>query len=703
MRRVKSVNYLETVIGGVIRQVYFYMERTNRPDSFERFPYLGMLAERFVESERALPEAESVYALGEDAETKKRYELLLKRVCGEGDNQILKTAIDLALASALLTEFAAYLNYYTGKGPTLQLAYEICGEFCPDYAEVIQYQKFLGRVLRIEKKNLSGCADIEAGHELFSYLAGDDGQGDFSPGEELIGGGRFRYQTPLHPMYIREELADTGANLFAQGGYVLYICGEGGKRFLVKHIAKRLEKDVLFVRADKICEQGESPEELLGHLVREAFLFSYMVCIYEEEFAQIKKEEVQMREGLSHAVHSLVSSGIPVILCMREEWDRPSLHCEGRDGIPADTGLRMEKMCRIGLTPLTRAERQKAWEGFAKQYDLKENVEQCSIKYRMNAGEIAQVVEEWRRCGAHAEGESSIPGICCRVLCAGEKEKLGMVQRPKVSMSDLIVPEAVGRTLREICCGALKSYRIYEEWGLERQYPYGKNISVLLAGAPGTGKTMTAHVLAHEIGMPLYQVDLPHVMDKYIGETEKRLEQIFAFAEKANMVLFFDEADALFGKRGEVTEGKDRYANMEVSYLLQRMEQFDGIVILATNFYQNIDKAFLRRMKYVLRYQEPDEEMRRRMWESCLTPQLPREAIDTDYLAGQFPLSGGMIKNVMQCACISAVYEKRPLCMEHVLRAICREYEKLERSISPEFWGEYGYLMEQKERHILDV
>lgn len=702
------MNYLQTVIGGIIRQAYLYMERTNRPDSFERFPYLGMLAERFVEPERALSGEESAYALtGEDAETKKRYELLLKRLCGEGEfgrkekEQVLKTAADLALASALLTEFAAYLNYYTGKGPTLQLAFEMCGQFCPDYVKVTQYRKLLGQVLRIEKKNLSGCADIEAGHELFSYLAGDDDQGDSSLEEELMGNGRFRYQTPLHPMYIREELADTGANLLEQGGYVLYICGEGGKRFLVKHIAKRLKKDVLFVRADKLCKEQESPEEPLGNLVRRAFLFSCMVCIYEGESAQIKKEEVQMREGLSHAVHSLVSSGIPIILCMKEYTDVLPTSCKGKeriDQIPADAGFCQKGMLRIGLAPLTRAERQKVWAGFAKQYDLKEDIEQCSIKYRMNAREIAEVVEEWRRCGTAVEGENSISGICCRVLSAGEKEKLGMVQTPEVSMTDLIVPEAVRRTLKEICCGALKSYRIYEEWGLEGQYPYGKNISVLLAGAPGTGKTMTAHVLAHEIGMPLYQVDLPHVMDKYIGETEKRLEQIFAFAEKANMVLFFDEADALFGKRGEVTEGKDRYANMEVSYLLQRMEQFDGIVILATNFYQNIDKAFLRRIKYVLRYQEPDEEMRRRMWESCLTPQLPREAIDTDYLARQFPLSGGMIKNVMQCACISAVYEERPLCMEHVLRAVRMEYEKLERSISPQMWGEYGYLMDESLR-----
>lgn len=205
---------------------------------------------------------------------------------------------------------------------------------------------------------------------------------------------------------------------------------------------------------------------------------------------------------------------------------------------------------------------------------------------------------------------------------------------------------------------------------------------------------MTAHALAKELGIPLYQVDLSHVLDKYIGETEKHLEQIFAFAAKARPVLFFDEADSLFGKRGEVTEGKDRYANMEVSYILQRIEQFDGVVVLATNFYNNIDKAFLRRMKYVLKYQSPDAEIRRSIWEDCLPPQLPREELDLDFLACQFDFTGGMIKNVVYVACVMAVQQGTNLTMEHILLAVRAEYEKMERTVTKDVWGEYGYLLE---------
>ncbi|MCH5258810.1 MAG: ATP-binding protein [Lachnospiraceae bacterium] len=215
----------------------------------------------------------------------------------------------------------------------------------------------------------------------------------------------------------------------------------------------------------------------------------------------------------------------------------------------------------------------------------------------------------------------------------------------------------------------------------------------MLSGPPGTGKTMTAQTIAGELGLPLYQVDLSGVMDKYIGETEKHLEEIFSFAEKANVVLFFDEADALFGKRGEVLEGRDRYANMEVAYILQRIEQFEGIVILSTNFYNNIDKAFLRRMKYVLKYGMPDKDIRHRIWTSNLPKEQFREELDIDYLASQFEFTGGMIKNVVLSASVSAVYEERCLSMEHLLQAIRAEYEKMEWPVSPGMWGEYEYLM----------
>ncbi|MCM1538846.1 MAG: ATP-binding protein [bacterium] len=731
------MRYLEKRIRQAVLRVYDYMEKTGRQDSFARFPYLetfvqsGNVLETESGAERKSSKAdlsaqETAFCEVQSREEEARYEAFLYKLSGKKEDAVLKTVVDLALAAALVTEFAAYLNYYTGNRATIQLAFEICGEFCPDYAEVRKNWERLRCAFCVEKKNPIGYANIEADHELIFYLAGDQTWNGVWGWEAE----RFCHESSLHPMYIREETARRGAELLGEGNAILHICGRGGKRFLVKHIAKRMGNDVLFVQADQICGDGEDEEYRRMRMLRRAFLHDCMVCIRKEEQGAPEQEQgASKQEGtaeeLLRAARTFWEAGITVILCTEDALEFSAAN--DRDGIMAHPSVAAGtdrigplhvRIARIELTPLSREQRMRVWSGFAEQYRIEEDIEQCSVLYRLNAAEIARAVEEWESGrsgkvpvvqedgGMDAGNEADrlpvncaerLTDICCRMLCAGETQKLGTVIRPSVELSDLIVSEQMKRRLEEICCGALQRYRIYEEWGLARQYPYGRSLSLLLAGPPGTGKTMTAHGLAHEIGMPLYQVDLSHIMDKYIGETEKHLEQVFDFAAKTNMVLFFDEADALFAKRGEVTEGKDRYANMEVSYLLQKMEQFDGVVILATNFYQHIDKAFLRRIKYVLNYREPDAAMRKRMWESVLTPSLPREEIDTDYLAEQFAFSGGVIKNVIQNACICAVYENRPLCMEHVLRSIRMEYEKMERNMTPGFWGEYGYLMEQEQ------
>ena len=730
------MKYLEKIIGQIILRTNAYMEATGRADSFERFPYLAVFSENAAAWQSA-----SSGNLGPDETTglshptqrekmqRARYEAFLDKLCCDGEDPVLITAAALALAATLVTEFAAYLNYYTGNRATLQLAHEMCGERCPDYAKIKKQWEMLRRVFLVETKSPLGYANIEADHELLSYLSGEYAWKDTF--DEM--GGRFCHRDALHPMYVREQLAVMGEGLLAKNNTILHIYGSGGKRFLAKHIAKRMEKDILFVGTKQVCGE-ENKEDALMRTLRRAYLNSCIVCIWEQSQNPAAREEPERVDDLLHAASVLADAGIPVILCT-EKAAGISVACdtEGTADISAacDTEVTTEnttarhakeaagialtgvrKIVRMELTPLSREERALVWQGFAEQYHLKEDMEQYSVRYRLNASEIARVVAQWEsgygnaqrasRCMGAEHGITEASGgeteqfsdICYRILYTEETQKLGTVIRPRVGFLDLIVPEQTRQILGEICCGAAQGYRIYEEWGLDKRFPYGKNISVLLAGAPGTGKTMTAHVLAHEIGVPLYQIDLSHIMDKYIGETEKHLEQVFEFAAKTNMVLFFDEADALFAKRGEVTEGKDRYANMEVSYLLQRMEQFDGVVILATNFYHHIDKAFLRRIKYVLKYQEPDAVMRKKIWESCLVLSLPRETIDTGYLARQFALSGGEIKNVMQSACICAVYEGRTLNMAHVLRAIRMEYEKLERNITPEFWGEYGYLME---------
>ena len=208
---------------------------------------------------------------------------------------------------------------------------------------------------------------------------------------------------------------------------------------------------------------------------------------------------------------------------------------------------------------------------------------------------------------------------------------------------------------------------------------------MLFSGPPGTGKTMAAEVIANELQLELYKIDLSQVVSKYIGETEKNLNRIFTAAETANAILFFDEADALFGKRSEVRDAHDRYANIEIGYLLQKMEEYEGISILTTNLRQNLDEAFVRRLAFTVHFPSPDEASRRRIWAGIWPSEMPlSEEVDLDCLARQFKLSGGNIKNIALAAAFLAAEAGSPVTMSHVLQGTKREYQKMGK-VCPHF------------------
>lgn len=223
----------------------------------------------------------------------------------------------------------------------------------------------------------------------------------------------------------------------------------------------------------------------------------------------------------------------------------------------------------------------------------------------------------------------------------------------------------------------------------------GRGISALFAGDSGTGKTMSAEVLAGDLGFDLYVIDLSTVVDKYIGETEKNLDRIFTEADRVNGVLLFDEADALFGKRSEVKDARDRYANVEVAYLLQRMELFDGIAVLTTNLRANVDEAFTRRLDAIVDFPLPEEQDRLRLWDRNLPAPLPRgDDLDLPFLAHQFRISGGSIRNVCVSAAYFAAAGDRPIGMTDLIRATEREYRKLGRLTVEAEFGPYTHLLE---------
>lgn len=258
---------------------------------------------------------------------------------------------------------------------------------------------------------------------------------------------------------------------------------------------------------------------------------------------------------------------------------------------------------------------------------------------------------------------------------------------------DLVLEAGSKELLRQACGQVSCRGLVYEQWGFQKKIAYGRGVSLLFAGPPGTGKTMAAQVLARELNLELYKVDLSGVLSKYIGETQKNLREIFDEVKKSRSILFFDEADVLFGKRVDVSDARDISANAQTAYLLQKMEEYDGITILATNLLQNFDDAYKRRIKFIIRFTFPRKEQRMQLWQKVFPGQMPlREDIDMEYLADNFELSGAAIKNIAVNAAFIAALRHEVTGMEHIMTALQQEYEKSGKILGKaELKEYYGY------------
>jgi SpoVK/Ycf46/Vps4 family AAA+-type ATPase len=259
-----------------------------------------------------------------------------------------------------------------------------------------------------------------------------------------------------------------------------------------------------------------------------------------------------------------------------------------------------------------------------------------------------------------------------------------MAQRIPIGFSwtDLVLPRDTQESVREVVRFARHRSFLLEEWGFAAKLPYGRGVSAIMAGPPGTGKTMVAQLLAKELGYDLYRIDLSQVVNKYIGETEKNLAKIFDEAETSHAVLFFDEADSLFSKRTDVKSSNDRYANLEVNYLLQRMETFDGVTLLATNLEQGIDEAFKRRVRFSILFELPEEAERKKLWISMFPPRVPLAPnIDWDLMAKRFEMAGGYIKKAALRAALIAAEARRPITTADLVEAARQEYREMGRII----------------------
>ncbi len=512
---------------------------------------------------------------------------------------------------------------------------------------------------------------------LAAYLRGDDSI-DPSLARHCLVHSPYEENLPP-PCFTAALLTEHAAMLQSARGFrVVSISGErhSGRRFLAKHLAASLRRPLLEVPLSFLIEQGTLQQTRWRKVLRELMLSERLLLLTE-----LPVEELRLPEMLRELVRDAEGLGrLMFVTGQKKAKVLPFLDCYVQS---------------IAIPEPSILESARLWETFAAQY-LTEPAAlpamELAAKMTLTAGQIARTVQLLSEQSPKGPYEArDIFRLCYQVLDDGKYENIRFVAT-NYTWDDLKLEPQLKEKIRAICGQVEHQGLVLDSWGLRRKFPYGRCVSVLFSGPPGTGKTMAAQVLSSQLGLELYQVDLSQIVDKYIGETEKRLGQVFDQAEKSNMILFFDEADALLGKRSEVKEAKDKYANTEVSYLLQRIEEYSGITIMATNQAGNMDPAFLRRFRYHLVFTPPNESLRRDLWEDVLGG-IPSEGIAWEYLPRQFELTGAQIKNIALNAAYQAARSGGILRMAHLVQAIFEEQQKEGKILLTSDFGEYGILL----------
>ena len=348
----------------------------------------------------------------------------------------------------------------------------------------------------------------------------------------------------------------------------------------------------------------------------------------------------------------------------------------------------------LTIAALPVAERRRRFESLVKPKDAKARAADAARRFRVEERAVTRIETAMRSTSSGAK-----PDVyeLARAEAATHMAQLATPVSPRFTLNELVLPPRETRALDAIVTAMRTLGRVHEEWGTARAWNEG-GLAVMFCGPPGTGKTMAAEALAASLELPMYRVDLSQVVNKYIGETEKNLRRIFDAAESSDCLLFFDEADALFGKRTEVRDSHDRFANLEISYLLERMERFRGLAILATNRRKDLDTAFLRRLRYIVEFPVPGVAERARLWAQVFPAAVDTSGVDIDFLARRFEVAGGAIRSAAFNACLqAAARERKPsVAMTDVVRAVKSELEKSGPEIAAEQFGTYAHLLKEE-------
>ncbi|MDR1735326.1 MAG: ATP-binding protein [Oscillospiraceae bacterium] len=564
--------------------------------------------------------------------------------------------VKLALAAQLFPAYRAVLDSFGGL--TLDLALRVFSASREEASSLYALWRSQKRAAGLLFTDTGGGAPLRLRPVVFDFLLGLA-----APPEHCA---VLTPDAPLYPTLVNSDIPRLiAAQLSVRpSGNVFCLCGAKGSgrkfwvtRFLQEHggICARLEPGEAFGKPEAMADLA-------------AFLTLTGAFLYVGDYEK-------PLEALLRALRPA-----NVFLACGEEASLPA--AEGYSVIPLKTPvLGFEQRLAIWGTCMPEADA--------------EDLRVMSARYRFTTGQILDACREARESAVRAGG-AAVTAVCLHTACKGRlthgMDKLAQRARSEYVWDDLILPKEQKELLFHIRDRVLYGETVRGAWGLDRRACGTSGVRALFSGPPGTGKTMAAQILARELGMEMYTVNLAMLVSKYIGETEKNLESVFTEAAKSAGVLFFDEADALFGKRGEQRDSHDKYANMQTAFLLQRFESFDGVALLATNLTSNLDPAFLRRIHLRVEFPAPDAETRVLLWKSFMeNSRAPLDGgIDARFLAETFELSGSAIRNTVLTAAYIAAARSGVIGMGEILRAVGMEYAKLDKVLTARELGEWG-------------
>jgi AAA+ superfamily predicted ATPase len=452
-------------------------------------------------------------------------------------------------------------------------------------------------------------------------------------------------------------------------------------------LAGAARRPLLCLNASRLAGGEAEMEGALLLAEREALLTGALLCWTEAGDLLHPRPE---RAPVGRAFHQALARGrAPAVLLAERAWE-PAGALQGRPFV------------RLELPETTYAERRRLWAaGLHGREGLTEaELGALAGRYRLTAGQIRDALARagtlaWARDPGNGHLSAADVDAACRAQAQHRLSALAHQLTPRYGWEDIVLPGDELTALRLICAHIRRRPTVYGEWGFDRKLAAGKGVVALFAGQSGTGKTMAAEIIAGDLGLDLYRIDLSAVVDKYIGETEKNLEKLFQEAQDSDAILFFDEADALFGKRSGVRDAHDRYANVETAYLLQRTEAYDGLVILASNFPKNIDEAFARRLHFTITFPVPEEPERLEIWRRTFPAEAPvAPDVDLPFLARRLEITGGNIRNIILAAAFLAADEGRPISMRHLILGARQEYQKLGKMMHERDFGPYLRLVQ---------